>query len=86
MYRVEWIQTAIDELALVWILADSASRQSINHASDQIDPALVNDPLNVGESRLEDHDRLVFMPPLAVHFEVDAPNNIVWVLSVWLME
>lgn len=86
MFRVEWIQTAIDELAVLWMLADSATRLSINQASDLIDPTLEDDPLDVGESRLGDHDRLMFVPPLVVHFEVDVANNIVWVLSVWLME
>jgi hypothetical protein len=83
MYRVEWIQTARDELTLLWILADSPARQAITAASAKIDPTLELDPLNVGESRTGD-ERVMFVDPLGVLFEVDAANHIVWVFSVWL--
>ena len=85
MFRVEWIQSALDELAFVWMLADSSTRQAINAASTRIDPALEIDPLNVGESRGGD-DRVMFEPPLGVMFQVDLTNNIVWVVSVWLTD
>jgi hypothetical protein len=85
MFQVKWIQTADDELMLLWMLADSITRQAITTASQQIDPALESDPLNVGESRGVD-DRVMFVPPLGVLFQVDTAKNIVWVVSVWLCE
>ena len=85
MFRVEWIQSAQDDLMLLWMLADSSTRQAIATASMRIDPTLSPDPLNVGESRGGD-DRVMFEPPLGVMFQVDVPNNIVWVVSVWLTD
>jgi len=40
MFRVEWLQEAVSELADVWIKADSASRQSITEATHTLDQEL----------------------------------------------
>jgi len=83
MYRVEWLQTAMDELGHVWMQADSALRKAITVASHQIDKRLQSDPENVGESR-PGNRRIEFIAPLAVIFQVDATNNTATVLHVRL--
>jgi hypothetical protein len=40
MFRVEWLQEAVSELADVWIKADSPSRQSITEATHTLDQEL----------------------------------------------
>lgn len=37
MFRVEWLDQALDELAAIWTAADSALRQDITAAASQID-------------------------------------------------
>ena len=50
MFRVEWLQPALDELALLWTQADSALRQVLAVASYEIDQRLQKNPRNQGES------------------------------------
>jgi hypothetical protein len=40
MFQVEWLQSALDELAAIWMQADSALRQAITVATHQIDQLL----------------------------------------------
>jgi hypothetical protein len=44
MFEVRWIQTAQDELATIWMQADSPSRQDITAAAHTIDQELQTDP------------------------------------------
>jgi hypothetical protein len=37
MFRVEWLDEAIEELATFWMQADSDKRRAINEASNAID-------------------------------------------------
>ena len=46
MFRVDWLQTALDELARLWTNADSVLRQSLTSASHEIDQRLRADPNN----------------------------------------
>jgi hypothetical protein len=82
MYRVEWIQKALDKLASIWIQADSNMRQAITAASHTIDNELQNDPFRQSESRDND-ERVLFEYPLAALIQVDLQQRIVWVLHVW---
>lgn len=83
MYRVEWLQSALDELTPMWMAADSAQRQAISAASHMIDLRLRDDPANVGESRPGGR-RISFFPPLAVRFKVDSNHQVVTILHVRL--
>ena len=76
MFRVEWLQAARDGLARLWLQADSALRQAITAAAHTIDEQLQDDPLGVGESRTG-NDRVLFVPPLGIRYEVDSTNNFV---------
>jgi len=81
-YRVEWLQEAYNELLEIWLAADSELRAEITTATHTLDTHLATDPNQVGESRSGD-GRIAFVPPLAVLFELQPSNQIVWVLHVW---
>jgi hypothetical protein len=81
MWRVEWIQDALNELADLWTQADAALRRAITSATHSIDQELQADPFRQSESR--DDERVLFSYPLAVQFEVDEQQRRLWVLHVW---
>jgi hypothetical protein len=54
IYRVVWLQTALDELTTLWMQADASQRQPLTSASHAVDQKLARDPLHEGESRLGD--------------------------------
>lgn len=82
MFELLWAPEAVDELAALWTQADSNLRQAITAAAHQIDQALQTDPLNQGESRARD-ERVLFVVPLGVTYDVDAVRRVVRVLQVW---
>jgi hypothetical protein len=51
MFRVEWLQSALDELTTLWIQADPTLRQALTAASHTIDQRLSINPRGEGESR-----------------------------------
>jgi hypothetical protein len=81
MYRVDWLQTALDQLAEIWMSADAEMRQIITAASHQIDQELRVDPFRDSESRAEGR-RVRFVAPLGLLFRVD--GLVVSALRVWL--
>ncbi len=84
MFRVEWPQSALDELADIWTQADSTERAAVTAASHQIDQRLRRDPLHEGESR-SGRRRILFAPPLSAIFQVEADGQTVTVLRVRLL-
>ncbi len=84
MFRVRWEETALNELAKAWVEADSATRQLITQATDEIDRRLKTDPLAEGESRSEGR-RVFFVLPLGVTFRVEADRPIVSILRLWIL-
>jgi len=82
MFRVEWLQTALDELALIWMLATASQRQAITAASHAIDQQLPINPNEQGESRPNGR-RIQFFPPLGITYRVDVENAVVVVVHVW---
>lgn len=81
MFRVEWVEEALGELATEWLRADAALRQSITSASHAIDQRLRTNPLREGESRSAGR-RIFFVPPLAIRFQVEADGQTVTVLQI----
>ena len=80
--RVEWLQSALTDLAALWVQADSGLRQAITAAADVIDHELGANPDAKGESR-EEEERVFFVYPLGVQFEVQVLKALVRVLHVW---
>lgn len=82
MYKVLWTESALGELATLWLEADSGLRQAITAAQAQIDHLLERAPEEVGESRPENR-RVAFVPPLGVVFSVRELERLVKVLRIW---
>ncbi len=82
MLRVVWLQSALDELATLWLQADSALRQAITATTQTVDQELRANPARLGESR-EQGERVFFVYPLGIQFEIDLQRSIVRVLHVW---
>ncbi|MCI0640518.1 MAG: type II toxin-antitoxin system RelE/ParE family toxin [Gemmataceae bacterium] len=83
MYEVRWKKPAQDQLADLWVKADSPTRKSITKATHTIDQKLGEDPTQEGESRPNDQ-RILFVKPLGVYFQVIEQSRKVFVLRVWL--
>jgi hypothetical protein len=82
MFRVEWRDGAMNELATIWMRADSNGRRVITQATNIIDEKLRTDPFGSSESR-EREDRVLFEPPLGILFQVDLSTRNVSVDHVW---
>ncbi len=77
-----WLQSALDELTRIWTGADSPRRQAITQAAHAIDQELQRSPQDKGESR-EEGERVLFVLPLGILFQVDEQRSEVYVLHVW---
>jgi hypothetical protein len=82
MFRVEWLQEALDDLTRIWTKSDSALRHRITSAVHVVDQGLQRNPYDESESR-GDENRVLFEYPLGFEIEVDLQQKIVWVLHVW---
>jgi hypothetical protein len=82
MYRVAWRQFALDELARIWLLADSAQRNAITQAAHRIDQRLEMRPHDEGESRSPGL-HFLFELPLGISYEILEDQKRVRVLHVW---
>jgi hypothetical protein len=79
-YTVVWKEIAEERLVEIWIAA--SDRQAVTEAANAIDSLLKQDPEQQGESR-GDSLRILFVAPLAVHYEIRPLDRIVQVLRVW---
>jgi hypothetical protein len=82
MFNVRWKRSARDELANLWLQADSAMRHALTAATHQLDQKLRSDPISASESRGAD-DRVQFEFPLGVSFEIDQQRSEVRILHTW---
>lgn len=81
MFRVEWRQTALNDLANAWTTSDSTMRRAITNAAREIEDVLKRDP-EEGESRPEGR-RILFVEPLAAVFRVNSDHELVTIVGVW---
>jgi hypothetical protein len=70
------------EAMLAHLRNTASDRDAVTRAANHIDALLRRDPLAQGESR-SGNVRVLFIPPLGVHFKVRAQDRIVEVLKVW---
>lgn len=82
MWRIEWLETALNELTSIWLKSGPTTRRAVTVAVRQIEHALSIHPEEEGESRTEGR-RILFAEPLAVVFEVDEPNRQATIVTVW---
>jgi hypothetical protein len=82
MFRVEWLESALNDLAAVWMMSAPAQREAITAASHAIDLQLSVNPQDRGESRPHGR-RIDFFPPLGVTYKVEFLTQIVSIIHVW---
>ena len=80
-YTVVWLPSAQDELARIWL--GSSDRQAVTAASNHADRTLRTDPEAKGSSLPGRH--LLWIPPLALTFEVSPDDRMVKVVQVRLV-
>jgi hypothetical protein len=85
MYSIDWLQTALDQLATIWMQADSGLRKSISRATNEIDSRLQLDPLGQSESRPGGR-RVLIALPLGTLFRIEGDGKTIAVLRVWLCQ
>jgi hypothetical protein len=73
---------ALNNLANVWLMGDSAERDRITAASGRIEEQLKIDSYSWSESREGEH-RIMFAGSLAVTFHVIDDGRTVQVLNLW---
>jgi len=72
----------MDELATIWMRADTSQRVAVTDAAQAMDRLLQNHPDRKGESRPGGR-RILFSAPLAVLFRVVSEDSLVRVLKAW---
>ena len=82
MFQVDWLQSALDDLTRVWTAGDAAMRQAITQATNEIDRKLSTNPYADSESR-GDGERILFVSPLGVTFQIEDDDQTVSILHVW---
>lgn len=83
MFRVQWQRSAVDELARLWLHENSAQRQAMTAAAHAIEQQLRKDPFGASESRPEGQ-RILLVSPLGVTFQIEADEQTISVLRVWI--
>ena len=83
MFRVDWLESSLNELTTLWTGADSRQRTAITAAAHAIEQRLMADATNEGESRPGGR-RLMFAAPLAVTFQIEQDGATATVLHVRL--
>lgn len=78
-YTVVWVQSALDELAEIWL--EVSDRDSVAEAADKIDRELAEDAPAKG-SELSEGLRSLFVPPLKAIFAVREADRIAEVFVV----
>ena len=77
-YAVVWRETALQQLATIWI--DAADREAVNRAVDEVDAELASDPDQKGDDYFG--DRYVLNAVLWALFHVYPDDMLVHVLQV----
>ena len=70
MFEVIWRDSALDELADAFVLADMLKRHALEQAVLKLNAQLAAEPFDLGESRDGD-DRVAFEKPCAINYWVD---------------
>jgi hypothetical protein len=78
-YTVTWSPGAEKRLADLWLTA--TDHDAVTWASNHAEIVLARDPHAVGESRAED-DRIWFIRPLVVYYEVRDADRLVRISDV----
>ena len=72
---VEWLPTAEESLAQIWIT--SSSRNEVTKAAAWLEKQLATVPYEIGESRASTLERIVLASPIGMEFEIIPDDNLV---------
>lgn len=72
---------ATERIDEAWAVSNSADRSQLEVAVVESEMQLRTDPMGVGESRDDIHERVFILPPLTLYFRVDRSNQIVRVVA-----
>lgn len=81
MFDYHWLEAALDQLAEIYVAADSSERDRIASGVEAFNARLASAPLDEGESRMGGY-RVAFPPLLRVYFRVDERTHRVRVADV----
>jgi hypothetical protein len=84
-FTLVWKPSASDDLVALWLDAPPGSRERFRQVVDDIERALMRDPLSIGESR-DEQVRMVVEPPVVLVFEVSLDDRRVCVLAIRSLE
>jgi len=82
-WTVTWVASAQNQLADLWVTA--TDRGAIADASNALDSMLRLNPFGVGESR-SNNNRVAYLSPLGITYDVHDEDRIVKVLAVWQID
>lgn len=85
MYTVTWTPSAEDDLAFVWINADSSRRREITNYAATLIRNLRANADRIGESR-EQGIRVLAETTIGIEFRVSVPDRLVTVFHVWSIQ
>ena len=83
MFTVAWTQSALDELAFVWVSSDTKTRNQITAATTLLDRHLRANAPRLGESRDDEDLRLLIVDPIGIEFLVSEEDRLVTVFRAW---
>jgi hypothetical protein len=79
-FTVVWVGSAERKLADIWLAAND--RAGVTQSARVIERELASHPDAVGESR-DLVQRVLFLPPLGVRYEVSMQDRLARILHVW---
>ena len=82
MFTVTWTPSAEEDLAFIWVNADSSQRREINSYTEAVIRNLRANADRIGESR-ESGVRILAESTLGVEFRVSVPDRLVTVFRLW---
>ena len=82
MFTVTWTPSAEEDLAFIWINANSINRREITRYAETLIRNLRANADRIGESR-EEGVRILAETTLGVEYRVSVPDRLVTVFHVW---
>ena len=79
-YRIEWHPDTLRSFATDWETLRSDRQRAVMDALDGIDHQLKSHPMQAGESRISESDRVLVLPPVVVAYKVDVCQQLVRIL------
>ncbi len=75
MFESLWLESALDQLAVIYIAVDAQNRTRLAEGVERLNNRLASDPLDVGESRAGGF-RVAFTPLLSTRNLITVPFGV----------